>query len=107
MKDFLYSKFTSRISNDSVPKQVKYVKLPFYGKVSFNCKKRLKKILNNAFPSIDFRFVFINDFKISSFFLESKIKFLTKFALKYAISLLVLAVMLGTWDAQIELSTSV
>ena len=68
LKDFLYSKFTSRISNDSVPKQVKYVKLPFYGKVSFNCKKRLKKILNNAFPSIDFRFVFINDFKISSFF---------------------------------------
>ena len=63
--------------------------------------------VNNAFPSIDFRFVFINDFKISSFFLESKIKFLTKFALKYAISLLVLAVMLSTWDAQIELSTSV
>ena len=55
-------------ANISVPKQIKYIKLPFYGKLSFNLRNRLNRILNNAFPSIDFRFVFIDDFEICNFF---------------------------------------
>ena len=68
LKDFLYRKYTPRNSSTCVAKQIKYVKLPFYGSLSFNCRKRLKKILGNSFPSFDFRFVFVNNFKISSFF---------------------------------------
>ena len=68
LRDFLYKKYTSNNPDYNVPKQIKYVKLPFYGKLSFNCKKRLNKILNNAFPSIDFRFIFVNDFKIQNIF---------------------------------------
>ena len=36
--------------------------------MSFNCRNRLNKLLNNAFPSIDLRFIFSNDSKISKFF---------------------------------------
>ena len=68
LKNFLFDKYTSKALNYDVPKQIRYIKLPYYGKMSFNCRNRLNKLLNNAFPSIDFRFIFTNDFKISNFF---------------------------------------
>ena len=68
LKDFLFSKYTSKPLNFQVPKQIRYIKLPYYGRLSFNCRNRLQKLLNNAFPAIDFRYVFTNDFKIANFF---------------------------------------
>ena len=68
LKEFLFKKYTSKIQQFDVPRQVKYVKLPFYGKLSFNCRKRLQRILSINFPSIHFKFVFSNDFKIGTFF---------------------------------------
>ena len=55
LKNFLFDKYTTKALNYDVPKQIRYIKLPYYGKMSFNCRNRLNKLLNNTFPSIDFR----------------------------------------------------
>ena len=68
LKNFLFNKYTPKPLNFDVPKQIKYIKLPYYGKLSFNCRNRLNKILNSAFPAVEFRYVFTNNFKISNFF---------------------------------------
>ena len=52
----------------TVPKRVQYIKLPFYGKISYELRKKLNQQLKSLFPAIDFRFIFSNDFKIGSFF---------------------------------------
>ena len=69
LKKFLCLKLSknSRVKYD-VPKLVKYIKLPFYGKVSYDFRKAIQKNLSNSFPSINFRIVFVNDYKIGSFF---------------------------------------
>ena len=51
----------------TVPKQVKYFKLPYFGKESFKVRKRLNGILRESFPQINFRFIFTNRFTIGSF----------------------------------------
>ncbi|MEL6606571.1 MAG: reverse transcriptase domain-containing protein, partial [Cyanobacteria bacterium J06614_10] len=68
VREFLSAKFSIITTHHSVPKLVKYVKLPFYGKVSFTLRKNLNEILRNEFPAIDFRFIFTNNFTIGSFF---------------------------------------
>ena len=68
LKSFLYSKFTDESTIQSVPKLVKYIKLPFYGKPSYHARKKIKKLLKNSFPSIDFRIILTNSSKISNFF---------------------------------------
>ena len=51
-----------------VPKLKKYIKLPYYGKISFDLRKNLQKILKANFPAVEFKFVFTNGFTIGSFF---------------------------------------
>ena len=47
---------------------IHYLKLPFYGHLSYVIRKRLDKILKTNFPNDEFRFVFSNPFTIKSFF---------------------------------------
>ena len=42
--------------------------MPFYGKLSFELRKNLNKVLRVNFPAIDFRIIFTNDLKIKSYF---------------------------------------
>ena len=48
--------------------EVKYVKLPFYGHLSFQVRKKLEKVLKQNFPNVAFRFIFTNTFTLKSFF---------------------------------------
>ena len=68
LKSFLFSKRVEVVNNYDVPKLIKYVKFPFYGKPSFDFRKKIQKVLRANFPAVDFRFVFINNFTIKSFF---------------------------------------
>ena len=45
-----------------------YIKLPFYGHLSYNIRKTLNNVLRAQYPNVDFRFIFTNPFTISSFF---------------------------------------
>ena len=67
VKSFLHNKFFTKPNFHITPKLVKYIKLPFYGNPSYDCRKRLLKLLRFSFPGIDHRVIFTNDFKISSF----------------------------------------
>ena len=55
-------------NNFDVPKLVKYIKMPFYGRISYEFRKNTLNLLRNSFPSVSFRVVFTNEFKIGSFF---------------------------------------
>ena len=68
LKDFLYEKRKVNFSKMNVPKMVQYIKLPFYGKTSYDMRKKLSQQLRYNFPAIDFKFVFSNNFTIGSFF---------------------------------------
>ena len=68
LKNFLYSKQQVQDKVQNVPKMVKYIKMPFYGKVSFQYKKMILPILKSKYPAVNFRFVFTNDLKLGSFF---------------------------------------
>ena len=56
------------VERSDVPKLKKYIKLPYYGKSSFDLRKSLQKILKTNFPAVEFKFVFTNGFTIGSFF---------------------------------------
>ena len=47
---------------------VQYMKLPYYGRISYDLRKKLSMHLRRNLPAIDFKFVFKNDFTIGSFF---------------------------------------
>ena len=68
LNNFLNKKFTTADCFISVPKLTHYIKIPFYGNISYELRKNLMKNLRPAFPGINFRIVFHNDFKINSFF---------------------------------------
>ena len=68
VKSFLYSKTNKKPSFHVAPKLIKYIKIPFYGNPSYQCRKKLLKLLRNSFPCTDFRVILTNSFKMSSFF---------------------------------------
>ena len=45
-----------------------YLKLPYYGHLSYVIRKQLDKLLKNNFPNVRFRFVFSNPFTFKLFF---------------------------------------
>ena len=68
-KSFITNKYKPTIDDQNVPKSTHYIKLPFYGHIiSEECKKQLNSLLNNSFPAINFKFIFTNNYRISSFF---------------------------------------
>ena len=50
----------------AVPKEIRYIKLPYMDNISYDVRRRLHLIFRGAFPRINFRFVFVNNFTISS-----------------------------------------
>ena len=46
----------------------RYIKLPYYGYLSFAIRKRLSQLLKEHFPDTSFRFIFTNPYTIKSFF---------------------------------------
>ena len=68
---FLMNKFSPKVQILTVPRDVKYVKLPFYGNESFVVRKRLNNILRDSFPQINFQYVFTNTFTIGSYLKKS------------------------------------
>ena len=68
LRNFLSKKRVVTPAKYDVPKLVKYIKLPFYGKASYDFRKKMNSILRSQFPAIDFRFIFTNSFSIGSLF---------------------------------------
>ena len=66
VKNFLNKKFDPKPDEITAQKDLKYVKLPYMGRLSYDVKKNLQRVLGGAFPQINFRFVFINNFTIGS-----------------------------------------
>ena len=69
LKRFLYAKQAPSVfSPHEVPRKVVYMKMPFYGNISYEFRKIVNKYLRESFPAVNFRFVFTNEFRIGSFF---------------------------------------
>ena len=68
LKNFLLRKRSDPDTKYDVPKMKQYVKLPFYGKPSYNFRKSVRAILKSQFPAIDFKFIFTNNYTIGSLF---------------------------------------
>ena len=56
------------LKQSTVPKLVKYIKLPYYGPISFEIRRNINKILKFKLNHVDFRIVFSNPCTIGSFF---------------------------------------
>ena len=66
LKRFLNSKFLPAVTVNTVRKDVRYIKIPFLGPLSFSIRKQLLVTLKRNFPQIDFKIVFSNNFTIAS-----------------------------------------
>ena len=64
---FLNNIFRPKAAVSTVPKKILYVSLP-YIKDSFKIKNDLMNSLSDAYPYVDFRFIFKNPFTIGSLF---------------------------------------
>jgi len=65
---FLNKMLCPKPMNYNVPRDIRYLKLPYYGHTSFVLRKQLQKLLSNHFPQINFRMIFTNSRTIRSFF---------------------------------------
>ena len=68
VKQFLNNKYQPKQCVTTVNKDVKYFKLPYLGESSTNMIDNLQNVLSKFYPQIQFRFIPINNLKISSFF---------------------------------------
>ena len=66
LNSFLNQKFDPNPIVTTVRKEIKYVKLPYMGNLSYDVKRNLQSILRCSFPQLDFRFVFVNSYTIGS-----------------------------------------
>ena len=64
---FLNLMLTPSLPVTTVNKDVRYFKLPYMGKLSFEVRKSFKEILKNAYLHIKFNFVFTNNNTIGNF----------------------------------------
>ena len=67
IKTFLNYKFTPAPIVTTVNKDVRYLKLPYMGRLSFEVRKSFKEIVKDAYPQIKFNFVFTNTNTIGNF----------------------------------------
>ena len=65
---YLNARYQPKIRVPTVNKEVIYVKLPYLGQVSTKITDMLTDNMSKFYPQIDFRFIPVNSFKISSFF---------------------------------------
>ena len=72
LRQFLNDKFSPKSIVHTALKDRKYIKLPYLGHISFSVRNQLNIILRQSFPQVDFRFVFTNQFTISSLLKKPK-----------------------------------
>jgi len=70
---FLNKMLCPKPMNYNVPRDIRYLKLPYYGHTSFVLRKELQKLLNHHFPQISFRMIFTNSRTIRSFFSDKRL----------------------------------
>ena len=68
LNNFLNFKFSPPPMKMTARKQVKYVKLPFVGELSYEIRRSLQSTFRKYFPQIKFQIVFTNRFTIGSLF---------------------------------------
>ena len=68
VKRFINRKLVKKSSVIDVPKDIKYIPLPFYGYSTLLLKNELNKFLSVAFPQINFRLILYNNNKLGNFF---------------------------------------
>ena len=61
------NKFSPSTNPPTVKKDVKYIKLPYMGPLSFEMRKSLNNVLKNCYPQIKFHFAFKNTYTIGNF----------------------------------------
>ena len=66
LRNFLDDKFTPKPKVPTVKKDVRYLKLPFYGNESLKIRNSISTILKESFPQIKFNFIFTNKHTIGS-----------------------------------------
>ena len=66
LRTFLNEIFEPKPIITTVKKDIKYVKLPFLGHISYDVRKKLQHVLRDVYPQIKFRFIFTNTFTIGS-----------------------------------------
>ena len=64
---FLNDKFCQPLKLISVPKQTKYIKLPYLGRLSYSVRKQLRDVLKYSFPQVKFNIVFTNHYSINTY----------------------------------------
>ena len=69
LKKFLNNKFNPSLIL-TVPREIRYLKLPYYGYPSIQIRKQLSAILKHAFPQVNFRIVFKNNLTIGNYLKE-------------------------------------
>ena len=65
--NFLNKIYHPNASSITVPKQIIYLKLPYYEQIFHKLKRNLLFVLQRNYPQIDFRLVFYNNFSIKNF----------------------------------------
>ena len=68
ISNFLKNIFNSNKKDPPTSDNIYYVKLPFYGHLSYLVRGKLNRLLKDHFPDSSFRFVFTNTYSIKSFF---------------------------------------
>ena len=64
---FLNNRFSVDTPSDSQTTRKKYIKLPFYGHLSYVIRNKLASTLRSQYPDIKFMFVFTNSFSMALF----------------------------------------
>ena len=66
---YLKNLYQPKIAVNDVPKQKLYVSLPYIGESSSSgLRRELQRMLSKFYPSINFKFIFTNNFTIGSMF---------------------------------------
>ena len=64
---FLNDNFCQPLKLTSVPKQTKYIKLPYLGRLSFSVRNQLRELLKYSFILVECNIVFTNNYNIYTF----------------------------------------
>lgn len=68
IRKFLDKKYSTQTDPTEKPEKVMYFSLPYFGHQSEKMKTELLQFLSKIHPTITFRFILVNPFKIGSFF---------------------------------------
>lgn len=66
LRKFLKDKYSPPLPVVTVPKDTHYIKLPYFGKISFHIRRNLYSILRESYPQINFQIIFKNNLTIGS-----------------------------------------